>query len=199
MKLHFTRAVALALGIALSVAAQDSVGPAPILAGTAAHGLPGARPGTERWIACFRTRSFDLSAFRAAILARRPAAEVDAIVAGLERATVADQAGFAAAAERLGARVTDQWWLINAAAVEIDPTRLDELRKLPNIAFVQPDEEHPALIITATNASNHNADALQAAGHKGLGVTAGIYKVLQWEDRATDKKHKSPAHKTPAR
>ncbi|MBI5853345.1 MAG: S8 family serine peptidase [Planctomycetes bacterium] len=119
---------------------------------------------------------------REAILARRPAAEVDAIVAGLERAVVADQAAFVAAAERLGARITQQWWLIDAAALEIDPARLDALRRLPNVAFVQPDESRAPLIATATNASNHNADVLQAQGHLGLGVTAGVMDTGQDEN-----------------
>ena len=183
MQFHTTRAITLALGLALSGAAQDPASsPAPILQTTSSRGLPGARPGTERWIVQFATRGFDLVAFRTAIQTRRPAAEVAAIVADLERAVRLDQAAFVAAAERLGARVTDQWWIVNAAAIEIEPAKLDAIRKLPNVSLVQPDEEHAAVIITATNANNHAADALQAAGHRGLGVSAGIVDTGQDSD-----------------
>lgn len=143
------------------------------------HGIPGARPGTERWIVHFASRSFDLDAFRAAILARRPAAEVNAIVADLERAVVVDQAGFVAELERLGGRIVAQWWLIDAAAVDVERKQIDALRRLPNVASVEPDRLVELAIRTATNANNHNADALQALGHRGLGATVGIMDTGQ--------------------
>ena len=172
------RGVSLALALAVSLFCQQQAdqtapgAPAPILANTPEHGLPGRLPGTERWIVDFKTRSFDLSAFRSAILAHRPAAEVNAIVADLQRKALADQAPFVAAAERLGARVTSQWWLVNAAAVEMPAASLNDLRKLPMVAFVQPDVQYFPVILTSTNANNHNADAVQAQGFKGQGATA---------------------------
>lgn len=143
------------------------------------HGLPGTRPGTERWIVHFDKRNFELDGFRTAILARRPAAEVAAIVAELERAVRDDQRGFVAAAEALGARVVAQWWLINAAAVELEPEQLAALRALPNLESVEPDRSWDLAIITATNAQNHNADLLQSQGHRGLGVAVGIMDTGQ--------------------
>lgn len=75
------------------------------------RGLPGKRPGTELWIVQFQKRSFDLSRFRTAIYQRRPAAEVDAIVADLERKVIADQAAFVRKVKNdYDADVLHQWW-----------------------------------------------------------------------------------------
>ena len=185
-----SRGIALALLLALCNAAPQLTAQAvtdhqlaprlaPIADDAPAHGLPGKTPGTERWIVQFAERSFELTAFRNAIHARRPAAEVAAIVLDLERAVIADQADFVAAASKLGARVTEQWWLINAAAVEIAPSALPALRALPNLARVEPDQSFDAVIRVATNAMNHQADVLQSQGHKGLGVTAGVMDTGQ--------------------
>lgn len=154
---------------------------ATVLAGRPDHGLPGAVAGTERWIVHFQKRGFDLSGFKNAVDARRPAAEVAAIVAGLELLVQADQAQFVKAVQGLGGRVTRQWWLVNAAAIEIAPAQLDALRRLPNVRFVQPDEACEAVIQTATNPTNHNADDLQALGHVGLGVAVGVVDTGQDE------------------
>ena len=190
--------VVLTLWLAAAAIAQDQSdallpgSPAPILAGTPAHGLPGRTPGTERWIVDFKERSFDLDAFRAAIYAHRPAAEVASIVADLEQRVHTDQAAFVDAAERLGAHVTAQWWLVNAAAVELPAASVADLRQLPMVAFVQPDVECLPVIITATNANNHDADSLQALGFKGQGATAGIIDTGQDADMAgTGRPHRT--------
>ena len=152
---------------------------APILAGRPEHGVTGATTGTERWIVHFEQRSFELTDFRAAILSRRPAAEVTAIVTGLVAQVKKDQAAFVTAVQSIGGNVVQQWWLVNAAAVEILPTQLLFLRQLPNVSYVQPDELCEMAIITATNPSNHNADDLQAQGYVGLGVAVGIVDTGQ--------------------
>lgn len=97
---------------------------APILAGRPEHGVNGATTGTERWIVHFEQRSFELTDFRAAILSRRPAAGVTAIVTGLVAQVKKDQAAFVTAVQSIGGNVVQQWWLVNAAAVEILPTQL---------------------------------------------------------------------------
>src|SRR5262245_65577100 len=152
-----------------------------------AHGLPGQRPGTERWIVQFKTRAFDLDAFREANLRDAGADEVGPIVAGLEARMRADQAAFVRHVERLGGAVVQQWWLINGCAVEVPPAALAALRAHPNVQSVEPDRMYepcrtmPAAlpILTATNASNHNADAVQAAGIRGLGVGCAIMDTGQ--------------------
>ncbi|MBL8900141.1 MAG: S8 family serine peptidase [Planctomycetes bacterium] len=163
-------------------AARSGLDLAPIVDGKPLQGLPGEQPGTERWVVHFATRSFDLAEFRDAVRARKSAAEVARIVAGLEAKVQADQAGFVAAAQALGARVAEQWWIVNAAVFEIAPSRLADLRALANIAFVEPDVAVQPWIITATNSANHNADLLQSQGHRGLGVTVGIMDTGQDSD-----------------
>ncbi|MEZ5988085.1 MAG: S8 family serine peptidase [Planctomycetota bacterium] len=149
--------------------------PAPILAG-ASHGLPGRKAGTERWLVTFKQRGFDLAAFRTAVLARRPAAEVARIVAGLEADVVADQKDFVAFVEGLGGDVVAQWWLVNACAVEVPRKALDAVRRHPRVAFVHADEacEPVAFIKTATNGQNHRTDSVQAQGILGKGVAVAI-------------------------
>ncbi|MFO1050784.1 MAG: S8 family serine peptidase [Planctomycetota bacterium] len=181
------RGLGLACALASLALAQDPVriSPAtlaPVLDGSPAHGLPGKAPGTERWIVDFRSRSFDLDAFRTAIAQRRPDAEVAAIVADLERRVKEDQREFVRAVEGFGGKVTEQWWIVNAAAVEIAPDHLDALRALPGVDFVQPDMPWDLAIRVSTNALNHNADAVQALGLKGLGATAGIMDTGQDSD-----------------
>ncbi|MGE0144989.1 MAG: S8 family serine peptidase [Planctomycetota bacterium] len=170
------------IGVSTAQTLQDPVPLAPILADMPTAGIPGARAGTERWIVHFKSRSFDLTRFREAILARRPANEVAAIVADMERSVRNDQAAFVTAAESLGARITDQWWIINALALELEPEQLAELRRLPGIESVQPDVEWPLLIGVATGEQNHRADGLQAQGFRGLGVSVGIMDTGQDSD-----------------
>ncbi|MEE9128227.1 MAG: S8 family serine peptidase [Planctomycetota bacterium] len=157
------------------------------------HGIPGARAGTERWIVHFQKRSFDLSRFRKAIYDRRPAAEVDAIVKGLERQVVLDQRGFVAKVERdLGASIVAQWWLINACAIDVSPASLARIRALPNVARLEPDRYWAPCIRKATSSKNHNADRVHSVFKiDGSGVAVGIMDTGQDE--------KSGSHSRPHR
>jgi subtilisin family serine protease len=133
--------------------------------------VAGRVPGTQRWIAHFKSRSFDLAAFRRANQERRPAAEIAGIVAELERRMRLDQAAFVTAVERLGGTVVSQWWLVNAAAFEIAPARVADVGKFAGVERLEADRWVFPVIRTATDGSNHNADAVNAAGQRGLGVT----------------------------
>src|SRR5687767_14436700 len=66
------------------------------------RGLPGAQPGTERWMVTFADRSFDLAEFRTLSLRNAQAAEVDPVVARYELQVRSDQAGFVEEVERMG-------------------------------------------------------------------------------------------------
>jgi subtilisin family serine protease len=165
------------LALAAQSLAQD---PAPVPTGI----VQGSAPGTERWIAHFSTRSFDLTPFRDAVHARAAVASVNAIVADMEASMRRDQAGFVADVERLGGRVVHQYWIVNAASFEIAPARLDAVRALPNVARLEPDMWVEPVIITATNAANHNSDAVNAGGDVGLGVATGIMDTGQDENMA---------------
>jgi hypothetical protein len=136
--------------------------------------ISGSFEGSERWIVHFAERPFDLSAFREAIWTGRPAAEVHELVRGLDERARAHQAEFAREIQSLGGRMVQQWWLINACAVDLPKGAIQTVRGIKNIALVEPDRVWEPLIKTATNASNHNADLLQSRGIKGLGVTTAI-------------------------
>ncbi|HHI81502.1 MAG TPA: hypothetical protein ENK02_16185 [Planctomycetes bacterium] len=144
------------------------------------HGLPGAIKGTERWIVHFKSRSFNLQGFRKAVQSN-DAAKVSAVVRNLEAKVKADQAAFEKAVEAMGGEMVAQWWLINGCAIDIPPSKLAELRKMENVDFIEPDQETYPQIKTATDSRNHNADALQVRGIRGLGVTTAIMDTGQDE------------------
>ena len=166
--------------LASSALPQDGGAP-PQAATRTSRALPGKLPGSERWLVTFKTRSFDLEGYRQAILAQRPAAEVAQLVADLEQKARADQFAFVNFVEQLGGRVTDQWWLINACAVEVLPARLAQLRAHANVLYLHADEisEPVSIIKTATNSQNHNADGVHALNLKGSGVGIAIMDTGQ--------------------
>lgn len=174
--------LSLSLLLTGALASQDLLPPpAPIAAES--RGLPGKKPGTERWLVQFEKRSFDLSEFRRANLAR-DAAKVARIVPDLEKRVQADQGPFVEAVEKLGGRVVDQWWIVNACAIEIPPAELAKVRALPNVARLEPDVRVEPLILRATSAANHNSDAVNAQGFKGAGVATAIVDTGQDERMA---------------
>lgn len=181
-------ACSAALLLSVSLHAQEGSAEHPLtIAAQKPHfpgrGLPGKRAGEERWIVHFKSRSFDLSALQESLAGNAGAAPAGALVADYERRMRADQAPFVAALRDLGGTVVAQWWLVNACAIEIDPRLLPRVEALANVAFVQPDVATEitgaAPILTGTNAANHDADSLQAAGHTGNGVACGIIDTGQ--------------------
>jgi hypothetical protein len=161
-----------------SLPSQPPAPPAPAAAQAAVqqvekHGLPGTLPGTERWLVTFKARSFDLRAFEAAVAAK-DAARVEAVVKDLERRAAADQAPFAELVGDLGGRVVTSFWLINCCAIEIPHANLGRVRAHANVLYLHADEMVYPLIKDATDAKNHNADAVQAQGFKGKGVAVAI-------------------------
>ena len=159
--------------LAPPLAAQEGTSPGEPVQ----HGLPGALPGTERWIVTFRSRSFDLTAFRQANLSPQATAEdVARIVADLEQEVRLDQAAFARLVRELGGRMHRQWWLINGCAIDIPFARLEQIRRHPRVLYLEPDREWEVSgpIKVSTNASNHRVDNLQQKGIKAQGVTVAI-------------------------
>ncbi len=166
-------AVSLLLPIQAQLHAKPVQGP-PV--DRTVHGLAGKAPGTERWLVTFKTRSFDLSTFRAANHNGASAARVAAIVAGLEAKVQADQREFVNFIEALGGTVTAQWWLINGCAVEVPAAAVAKLRAHPNVLRLDPEAiaEPVRFIKVSTNSKNHNADSVHARLVKGKGVTVAI-------------------------
>jgi hypothetical protein len=157
---------------------QDTL---PVFTGAPA---PGSRPGNERWIVHFERRGFDTEALANEYQGARHPGRVAAIVADFEVRVRADQAPFVTAVELLGARVVQQWWLVNACLIEVDRAKLAAVAALPNVDFLQPDEVVVPLIKASTDALNHDADALQAAGYTGAGATAAVIDTGQDENMA---------------
>ncbi|MGD2215564.1 MAG: S8 family serine peptidase [Gemmatimonadales bacterium] len=74
----------------------------------------------------------------------------------------------------LGVRVTNQFWIIPAVAVVLDPDRLEELLANPNIDYVEPDYLHePTAQTTPWGINRVNAPAAWAFT-KGSGASVGI-------------------------
>lgn len=136
--------------------------------------VAGSRAGTMQYIVTFAERDFDLAGFRAAVLSHRSADEVAAIVADLERKATRHQEGFTTAVDRAGGSVLQRWWLVNGCAIEVAPGEVGALSRLPNVESIVPNRTTMPLIITATNAANHNSDAANAAGATGRGATVAI-------------------------
>lgn len=154
--------------------------------------VAGAREGTMQYVVTFSERDFDLSAFRTAVLTHRTAAEVATIVADLERLAARHQEMFGVAVERAGGRVIDRWWLINGCAIEVAPAAVDGLLRQPNVASIAPNRTTMPLILTATNASNHNSDAANASGATGVGATVAIMDTgLDSNTRGTGRPHQT--------
>ena len=136
--------------------------------------LPGAKPGTERWIVTFNKRNFDLTEFRKANYGDATADDVARIVRGLEQKVQADQAAFVEFVESLGGMVVEQYWLINGCAIEIAPKQLARIKAHANVNRLDADQMCYPILRDATNSKNHNSDSTVARGFTGLGVSSAI-------------------------
>ncbi|MCB9881719.1 MAG: S8/S53 family peptidase [Planctomycetes bacterium] len=174
MRKSLLAAVAAAL-VACPLTAQVA-GEAPV---TTAKPLPGLVAGTESWIVHFQNRPFDLSAFRAEMYGNKNPEVIATIVKDLEAKVQAHQKKFCNDIVALGGRVTHQWWLINACCIEVAPRHLAAIRQMGNVAMLEPNVEVMPQIKTATNAANHNSDALNAKSVTGAGVACAIIDTGQ--------------------
>lgn len=172
--------------LALPGSAQETVAPRAATLGT--EPLDGVLPGTKRFNVVFHDRKFTLDEFRAAVAAGRPAEEVERIVARLQAMAEAERAGFRARIEELGGRVHLTFWLIDACAIEIDPAKVEQVRALPGVARVDPDLPTAPAILVATNADNHNTDAVHASGNRGTGFGVAVIDTGQDSDMGTSRR-----------
>lgn len=147
---------------------------APESASAADRQVPGALPGTLRYLVTLRTQSYDLRELQRAIAQKASAAEVDAIVARFDAAAKGDQKDVVAKVTELGGQVHTQWWLVNALAVDLRPEQVAALRAHPHVLHLVPDEIRRPGIKTATNANNHGTDLVQRFGYRGSGTTIAI-------------------------
>lgn len=131
-----------------------------------------------RWLVQFRTRSFDLTEFRAANL-RRDATAIARIVRELERRVRVDQSDFVATIDKLGGRITEQFWITNACALRLDASKIEGVRALPGVLRVERDVVFKQLNHKSTNLVNHNSDNLNARGFRGANVGIAILDTGQ--------------------
>ncbi len=164
--------------IALPLSAQEVVSPLP---GEIIGNQPvdGSVAGTKRYNVTFNDRKFTLDAFRTAIETGKTADEVDGIVARMQAAAYTEREGFRQRIEELGGRVFLTFWLIDVCTVDIPTEKLDAVRNMPGVAYVLPDLPTQPGILTATNAGNHNTDAVQAAGNRGTGFGVAVIDTGQ--------------------
>ena len=145
-----TSLLALLVGLG---AIGPSIAQAPLSVPAAPSYVP------DSYIVRFAERSFDLEDFRLAIRSGKSATEVAEIVGRMEAAVTRDQADFVREVERLGGRVSHQWWIINAAAVGgITGDGIERLGKLPNVDVVERDWlQYPSNNV-ARDSQHHEAD-----------------------------------------
>jgi hypothetical protein len=164
--------------LALPLSAQETV-PPPVGEVNLTQPVDGSIPGTKRYNVTFNDRKFNLEEFRTAVESGKDADHVEGIVARLQGMANAERDGFRGAIEALGGRVHITFWLIDVCTIDIPEDKLDAVRALPGVAIVAPDlPAHPA-ILTATNVSNHNTDAVQAAGNRGTGFGVAVIDTGQ--------------------
>ena len=178
----------LCASLLASVLAAQAAVPSPALQDPTAVGIgtepvAGKKAGTSRYNVTFATRSFTLDRFREAVHSGSTHQQVEEIVTELQARARADYAAFRTEVEALGGSVVIEFWLINAVTVEVAPDKVATLERLPNVLHVRPDlPTYPTGFVpikTATNSSNHNADAVQAMGYKGTGFTMAIIDTGQ--------------------
>lgn len=175
--------------LAAFVAAQQPTAPLPTPTDVVA----------DSYVVMFAQRSFTLDAFRAAILARRPAAEVEAIVRGLEGAVERDQAAFTVSVRGLGGRVTGQYWLINGACVEgITADKVGALRQLPNVQEVHPNRVWSVVNNTARNSTHHEADQANLRQTTGGAFLTGRGVAVAILDTGVDRLYQSSGLPNPS-
>ncbi len=163
--------------IALPLSAQEVVSPLGEVIGN--QPVDGSIPGTKRYNITFNDRKFTLDAFRTAIETGKTADEVEDLVARMQASANTERDGFRQRIEELGGRVFLTFWLIDVCTIDIPTEKLDAVRNMPGVAWVLPDlPAHPG-ILTATNAGNHNTDAVQAAGNRGTGFGVAVIDTGQ--------------------
>ncbi|MEZ5964673.1 MAG: S8 family serine peptidase [Planctomycetota bacterium] len=179
--MHFSlsrASLALAGLLAFPLTAQETVAPPPVET-IGSEPVDGLLPGTKRYNVRFDDRSFTLAEFRDAVYGGKSADDVERIVAKLQAQAYAQRDGFRRQIEEMGGRVETTFWLIDACTIDIKPGDVGRVLAMPGVVGVDPDLVVHHAIRTATNASNHNSDAVQAAGNRGTGFAVAIIDTGQ--------------------
>lgn len=180
MHLHTLSRASLVLAgvLALPLSAQE-VAPPVARETIGTEPVDGLIAGTKRYNVTFNDRSFTLDEFREAVASGQSADQVERIVANLQAKARAQRDGFRQRIEEMGGRVETTFWLIDACTIDIKPTDVAAVREMAGVMLVDPDLPTYHAILTATNANNHNSDAVQAAGNRGTGFAVAIVDTGQ--------------------
>ena len=145
------------LATATCLTAQSGSEP-PAVTAAAQQPATAGEPVPASYLVLFKKRSFTLERYRAAILARRPDAEVQRIIQEMEAAVQRDRLDFVAAVARLSGRVTAHWWIINGAAITLPADKLASLRGRADVEQVMPNRYRRMHLAVATNSKHHGSD-----------------------------------------
>jgi hypothetical protein len=173
-------ALVVSLVATASVAAQLDDTPVTVTAAATQPAPRAGEPVPNSYVVLFKKRSFTLERYRAAILARRPDAEVQRLIQEMQAGVQKDQRDFVADVQRLGGKVSAQWWIINGAGITLPADELDTLRARANVERVLPDRYRRMHLGTATDSKHHGSDqANQMTDAKnrkviGTGVTVAV-------------------------
>ena len=155
----------LSLVVVSGLAAQES----QLVSGRDAQARKAA---TERWIVEFE-RGVDLTSLREANSGPAAVSAINTLKTKLAR----ERAGFVESCEKLGGRVVESFWLIDAMAVDVPAGSVEALADLDGVLRVHRNElKAPSFapIKTSTNANNIASDVAHQQGLRGKGVTVAI-------------------------
>lgn len=103
--------------------------------------LPGARPGTQRFVVYLAGDAPDATAYRAAL--QDDPSTAPPLAEELRQQAVAQRRGFLQALRAYDGVVVDHWWLTNAVTVEIPSGNAMSLTAIDGVLKVEPDVLFP--------------------------------------------------------
>ena len=118
----------LALGFGAGCSDPPPEGPAP---------MPGAKPGTQRWVVHLVGDAPDLVAYRAA---RGKGEGVETAEDALRKAARDRAKPLRQSLKGLDGKIVDYWWMTNAVTVEVPEGAVGTLKGLDGVDRIVPDQ-----------------------------------------------------------
>jgi hypothetical protein len=132
---RLTQFQALAAAILLACACTDEApppSPVPLV-----HGVPGSKPGVERYVLRLDGDPPDVHEHRK--LSESDPVAAAAMLDQRRKDMLFARAPLVSAIEAQGGAVVDVWWMANAITIEIAPTSIAALAHASGVARVEPD------------------------------------------------------------
>ena len=102
---------------------------------------------------------------------------------------------------KIGGRIHVTWWIVSGYAVEIDKSRIADLRSIPGVVSVRRDvatevssclpSSSTSLLARTHSKYNHAVDAVHAMGLRGAGVSIGLIDGEQDVDVGLGRPHRT--------